>query len=127
MNQETLNRVSKLITLGLNDAAATGEVDNCAVMLFRCLRSERVALSELSSIIGRAMKTEQSPPPPPPKGVGNPYAKVVITFGKYKGRSLGSVFPDDPSYFVWVVQESSLPDSKKAPFEGFLRAINYPF
>lgn len=32
----------------------------------------------------------------------------VLTFGKYKGRSLGWVLGNDPSYIIWLVDNDAL-------------------
>lgn len=35
-------------------------------------------------------------------------AEYVLTFGKYKGSSLGSLLVTDPSYIIWLVDNDAL-------------------
>jgi uncharacterized protein (DUF3820 family) len=83
----------KLVRLGLNEAAHQGESDNSAVMLFRSLRRRGVDAEQLIASMTQstwAMRELSSA-----RG-------YVMTFGQYKGKTVGQV-PRD--YIEWALRE----------------------
>jgi hypothetical protein len=83
--------VQKLIRLGLDSVAQPGEVDNCAVKLFASLRRRGTTAEQI--IAGSCQATQRARELSAARG-------YVVTFGKYKGKSVGEV---PISYLRWLL------------------------
>ena len=82
----------KLIRLGLDPAAHPGEVDACAVKLFGSLRRRGTRAEQI--IQSFATATQAARDLSAARG-------RVMTFGKYRGRSVGEV---PPGYLRWALK-----------------------
>ncbi|MBQ3415363.1 MAG: hypothetical protein IJH39_08485 [Clostridia bacterium] len=51
--------------------------------------------------------------------------KEKITFGKYQGRTLSSIMITDPSYLVWVVNESDMKNRISDTWKQYLEDYSY--
>ena len=51
--------------------------------------------------------------------------KEKITFGKYQGRTLYSIMITDPSYLVWVVNESDMKNRISDTWKQYLEDYSY--
>ena len=82
----------KMIRLGLDPAAHPGEVDVCAVKLFGSLRRRGTTAEQI--IQSFATATQAARDLSAARG-------RVMTFGKYRGRSVGEV---PPGYLRWALK-----------------------
>jgi uncharacterized protein (DUF3820 family) len=82
----------KLLRLGLDQAAAEGEIQNCGAKLLACLRKRGITAD---TFLAPATKSvDQS------ADSGRvDYRRVRISFGKFQGLPLAQI---DPSYLAWV-------------------------
>lgn len=87
------------------DTRATYEVLMAQLDRYNDLPNDVVALSEFSSqnnnvdLAGRLIRDEKG--------------KVLINFGKYKGREAKKVLADDPGYYGWIMQGDFTTDTKR--------------
>jgi len=51
--------------------------------------------------------------------------KEKLTFGKYQGRTLSSIMVTDPSYLMWVVNESDMKDRISDTWKQYLEDYSY--
>ena len=52
-------------------------------------------------------------------------SKEKLTFGKYQGRTVSSVMITDPSYLMWVVNESSMKRTLSDTWVQYLEDYSY--
>lgn len=87
------------------DTRATYEVLMAQLDRYNDLPNDVSALSEFSSqnnnvdLAGRLIRDEKG--------------KVLINFGKYKGREAKKVLADDPGYYGWIMQGDFTTDTKR--------------
>lgn len=51
--------------------------------------------------------------------------KETLTFGKYRGRTVSSVMISDPSYLMWVVNESDMKDRLSDNWKEYIEEYSY--
>ena len=81
----------KIIRLGLDPAAHPGEVDVCAMKLFGSLRRRGTTADQIIASFAQATWAARE------LSAARGY---VITFGKYRGKTVGEAPPD---YLRWVL------------------------
>jgi hypothetical protein len=102
----------KLIRLALDDAAAPGEVSNCAVKLFTLLRKRKVTAEQLIEPQSNVVIVA-------PLESGN----LRLPFGKYAGIRISEV---DPDYLHWFATNCQPRASKTcAAIARYLRQAGY--
>jgi hypothetical protein len=102
----------KLIRLALDEAAAPGEVQNCAVKLFALLRKRKVTAEQLIEPQGNVVAVAL-----PASG------NLRLPFGKHAGVKLSEV---DPDYLHWFATNCQTRASKTcAAIARFLRQAGY--
>jgi uncharacterized protein (DUF3820 family) len=82
----------KLLRLGLDRAAHPGEVDACAVQLFRSLRRRGLTAEDLLRRSAQAIWAARE--------LAAARGRV-ITFGKYRGKTIGEI---PMSYLRWALK-----------------------
>ena len=106
----------KLIRLALNEAAAPGEVENCAVKLFTLLRKRKVTPEQLIQTRGELVPT-------PPSEYAVYYGDIRLPFGKHRGSPISEV---DPDYLTWFANNCQSRASRTcAAIARFLRQAGY--
>src|SRR6516225_8114649 len=92
-------REEKLIRLGLDPAAAPGEVANSGAKLLQSLRKRGVGADTL-------ILAGQAKMPASPQITLEDARRRVMPFGKHRGRQLEAI---EPSYLRWALRECSCP------------------
>jgi uncharacterized protein (DUF3820 family) len=94
----------KLVILGLNSAAFPGEVDNCAIALFRSWRARGIDAERV--IMGMVQATRTARDLAAARG-------YIVPFGKFKGKSVAEI----PSWYLhWLLYgcDTASPNLKRA-------------
>jgi hypothetical protein len=98
-------KAEKLLRLGLDPAAHPGEVDNCAIALFRSWRARGIDAERV--IMGMVQATRAARDLMAARG-------YVIGFGRFKGKSVAEA----PAWYLrWIASggcESAAPNLRKA-------------
>ncbi len=51
--------------------------------------------------------------------------KEKLTFGKYQGRTVSSVMITDPTYLMWVVNESNMKNTLSDSWQQYIEDYSY--
>lgn len=87
----------KFIRLMLDRAAMGNEVNTSAQMLVRSLRERKI---NADTFLGNGASSG-------PQEFD--YGSILLSFGKYKGKTIGEVGEKDPSYLMWIVENVDRP------------------
>lgn len=83
---------SKLLTLGLNEAAAAGEIEACGIKLLACLRKRGVRPDQILESFGALARLPID------------YGAVIMPFGRHSGEPIREIAAIDPDYLSWFEQ-----------------------
>mgnify|MGYP003393118339 CR=1 FL=1 len=87
------DRIEKLLARALDPVASAGEAENSAVHAIREARRRNLNVRDFAKALGYV---EVDPP------AADDPRDFTITFGKYRGMTVGEVWLEDPAYIIWA-------------------------
>lgn len=88
------DKEQKLLRLALDDAAAKGEVENCAILFIRSLRKRHATIDEFLGADNDGAELNGDDEPAPVD-----WGKTVMSLGKHRGKIFNDI---DPGYLRWL-------------------------
>jgi uncharacterized protein (DUF3820 family) len=117
---DAVDKVLKLLRLGFDKGAQTGEAENAVLMASRIARKQSIFFEQVEYRIremstGSRRKQDFSDKPDGRervnnwewKGKFNPFT-FLMPFGKHKGKTIMDLVENEPSYALWLIYDSDL-------------------
>lgn len=108
---ETAERLKKLFRLGLDPAASPGEQANAGQLIIKQMRQHQLAVDDLLVLISRSsieafLQPANSSRDNRKRETDDP-GRVIMPWGKWKGKTLGWIVTHDAHYFRWLAEKGS--------------------